>query len=47
MNAAPTAAFRTMIGKTVAMRVQTHDRPIVLTSDDGCETVAIATKRLS
>ena len=42
-----TAALRTMTGKAVAMHVQAHDTPIALTSDDGRETVAIATKRLA
>ena len=41
-----TAALRTMTGRTVTLHVEAHDRPIVLTSEDGRETVAIATKRL-
>ena len=42
-----TAALRTMTGSTVTLHVEALDQPIVLTSDDGRESVAIATKRLS
>ena len=42
-----TAALRTMTDKTVSLAVQAHDRPILLTSNDGRETVAISTKRLT
>ena len=42
-----TAAVRTMTGRTVSLHVETHDLPIVLTSNEGRESVAIATKWLS
>ena len=42
-----TAALRTMTARTLSLAVQAHDKPILLTSNDGRETMAIATKRLT
>ena len=41
-----TAALRTMKGKTVTLHIEAHNMPVVLTSEDARETVAISTKRL-
>ena len=41
-----TASLRTMTRRTVTLHVEAYDMPIVLTSDDGPESVAISTQRL-